>query len=284
MSSLTKTLLQHTELSTCDIIQTTGQRYANPIYYQSPEDGKEYIIIASNKPNQYVFFYDIMDDCFIQKYKYPETITRLRNHKLILDIKQNNLYIFSGKNIHILNLSTAQWTHRKNTICGGWNKAVYPYVVNNKIHFCCQGQYYTCYPSNTSTNNLEFDKINKYDLNGRMSNYCENEKLEYAHIQNRDKLLIIGGHYYDGEASSDSGGEYHDIEEFFDHIQVYDISINNTEEKEPEPLKQNWVKLNARLPYKLHPYDYIVFIGFESILFYFVRKTVHTDFDDNEIF
>ena len=38
--------LQYTQLSADEAIFTPYSEYANPIYYQCPDDGKEYIIIA----------------------------------------------------------------------------------------------------------------------------------------------------------------------------------------------------------------------------------------------
>ena len=47
------------------------------IYYQCPDDDKEYIILVKVRSRDWIFFYDIRNDEFIKKFEYPKTLLSL---------------------------------------------------------------------------------------------------------------------------------------------------------------------------------------------------------------
>ena len=237
----------------------------NPVYYHCPKDRTEYLIIVK-KEDLSVIFYDIVQDSFEERFKYPDDIKAgsYSPPRLVLNKENNELYIFSGVNVYILNLSNGEWkyTNRKKKLAG-YSKGIrylavystiYPYFVDNKIHVCYKGKYYTySKPSDIEKDDtFKFDEINEFDTNERPGSWCYDHKIEHVNINDCDKLLLFGGYY------SDSDSEY------FDDIQSYDIT-QDAETRE----QKSWTKLDVKLPYKEDEDNYFAVIGFDTILFYF---------------
>ena len=99
MATSNQNLLQTTSLS-CKGIGTNN--YANPIYYECPDDGREYIIIAKSYDG--IFFYDILKDWFIKKFEYSASIKLplFPTPRIVLDKDQNKLYLMFDGDINAL--------------------------------------------------------------------------------------------------------------------------------------------------------------------------------------
>ena len=66
--------------------------FFRPIYYESPDDGKQYIIITTH--DDYIHLYDILEYEYNQKYQYPESMYQgTKKHHAILHKTENKLYI-----------------------------------------------------------------------------------------------------------------------------------------------------------------------------------------------
>ena len=137
--------------------------------------------------------------------------------------------------------------------------AMYPYFIDNKIHVCYEGKYYT-YSKPTFMEHsgvIKLNEINKFDTNEYSPKFCAEHSLQLANVNyDCDKLLLFGGYYSDG-----------DDFECFDDIQSYDIDPES-EEKEPK----DWKKLDVKLPYAKIETPYLAVVGFNTILFYFNKK------------
>ena len=113
--SPSKNLLEYTVLSTCDSIFEDA--HSNRMYYICPDDGKEYIMTDECV---HVYFYDVLNDSFIKKFEFKydeyEQIMDLSCYKMCLNSKDNSVYLFAGRFIRVLNLSTSRLITKRNNI------------------------------------------------------------------------------------------------------------------------------------------------------------------------
>eukprot|EP01084_Bolivina_argentea_P111605 199079_1 len=113
---------------------------STPIYYQCPDDGKEYIIIFGSE--DYIYLYDIQKDCYISKYKYPSNI-QIWHPNVILNKTENKLYFIdyhrrqyipTNGSLFTLDLSTSEWEIVCNKSIKPYIYRTYSYFIDNAIH------------------------------------------------------------------------------------------------------------------------------------------------------
>ena len=140
-----------------------------------------------------------MNDSFIKKFRYNEDtintqINELSWHKIAVNTTENSIYFFARSSIHVLHISTREWTTTTNSSIKLLYSPIYPYSIHNKFHCFHKGGYYTYNPYDTDP---KFIKINKYDQCGYDSHIVVQKQWNIS-ILNRQELLLIGGCYSNG--------------------------------------------------------------------------------------
>eukprot|EP01084_Bolivina_argentea_P240191 403582_1 len=229
--------------------------YCLPIYYKSPTDNKEYILISARFDDSYVYLYDIKCDCWIKKWKYPNQF-KPKFHAAVLNEQTNTLYIFGGHfNVFgTLNLTTGIWNIKcygteqddEKEIAKQHNIQYYlsfnSTFINNTIHVYHKGEYLTY--------NHDTQQFISTCVIAKTAHEKKWEENKIVHITAPySKLLLIGGEYYnigDGDNTSKN-------------IWCLDMETVNMRPK----------LLDVKLVEGMKYYRYIPIIGFGSILFIF---------------
>eukprot|EP01084_Bolivina_argentea_P131706 232439_1 len=212
----------------------------NYLYYECPDDDKEYIIISTDKKH-YIYFYDILKNCFIPKYKHPPYWNG-NYHKAILNTNNNTLYFVSYLMFATLELSSGAWNIRNmdnefQDICEF--ETYYPYFISDTM-FSIDTMFSF---NDTAADTFSEMRRNLYEDSDY---YIEKTKMLYCTVP-YCRLLLIGGEEID---------DLEDVIIYHDEIQYFDLKT----EKEWKIME------NVKIPFKCKAYD-DAWIGFECILF-----------------
>ena len=228
------------------------------VYYKARHDNHKGYIIICSRPyfKNYIYFYDILNDEYIKKYKYPSKIKCKPGSTFHIAINKHNnslYFVISDYNdyphiesFYALNLITDEWSVLNMNAVSETTKISSICIANNHLYIL-SGHYLLQY--NLDTNTLKKRLI--------LSSYRSKRKAcesSMNYIENHDKLYIL---LHDIQYVHE-GGYGHHFEFLIHEIGTKKIRKLNVEKIVNELRWKNTLTMNPG--HIFYAYNHLVFI------------------------